>query len=445
MKKIEVNLDYKKVLENRSNEVYLAASLQAPKLENMERGPVAFCVCLDRSGSMQGQKFEYAKEACVGVVKSLQEHDFFSLVTFDSEIELVFPMGRVESKEETIEIIKSLEVRGMTNLSGGWEESRHQLRKAEKGMLRRMLLLSDGMANQGTTRHEDLVKLAGDGLREDEVCTTCLGFGDHYNEDLLRDMASHATGNFYDVDTADKLPAVFAAELESALYIAVKKMRVQFRPGKMCKEWKFLGVLPTVEIADGWSEFLMGDLSTEESRAFAMRMKFGPMTKGAKAMDIKFVYELVTDDGTEERVETKKVMLEVTTDRAEVIRNLDTMKIVSSQRSAEAIREAITLMDEAREADALTLLREMLAEFQSYNQPELVGDAISALEGMIKKIQKGWLLTRGRKVMSYSSNSFAKMSSKEVWSVTDADMSMPSFKESSLSDYGYKNSPDDEL
>ena len=34
---------------------------------------------------------------------------------------------------------------------------------------------------------------------------------------------------------------------------------------------------------------------------------------------------------------------------------------------------------------------------------------------------------------------------KEVWSVTDADMSMPSFKESSLSDYGYKNTPDDEL
>ena len=162
-------------------------------------------------------------------------------------------------------------------------------------------------------------------------------------------------------------------------------------------------------------------------------------------MDIKFVYELVTADGTEERVETKKVMLEVTVDRAEVIRNLDTMRIVSSQRSAEAIREAITLMDEAREAEALTLLREMLAEFQSYNQPELVGDAISALEGMIKKIQKGWLQTRGRKVMSYSSNSFAKMSSKEVWSVTDADMSMPSFKESSLSDYGYNKSSDDEL
>ena len=47
--------------------------------------------------------------------------------------------------------------------------------------------------------------------------------------------------------------------------------------------------------------------------------------------------------------------------------------------------------------------------------------------------------------MSYSSNSFAKMSSKEVWSVTDADMSMPSFKESSLLDYGYKKSWDDEL
>ena len=37
----------------------------------------------------------------------------------------------------------------MTNLSGGWEVSRNELLKADSGMLRRMLLLTDGMANRG--------------------------------------------------------------------------------------------------------------------------------------------------------------------------------------------------------------------------------------------------------------------------------------------------------
>jgi hypothetical protein len=51
---------------------------------------------------------------------------------------------------------------------------------------------------------------------------------------------------------------------------------------------------------------------------------------------------------------------------------------------------------------------------------------------------------RGRKFASYGASSFSKMSSKEVWSVNERDMSMPSFKQSSLQDFGYKGS-DDEL
>jgi len=50
------------------------------------------------------------------------------------------------------------------------------------------------MTNRGEVDHEELIKMARAGLMEDEVRTTCLGFGDHYNEDLLKDMAAHGTG-----------------------------------------------------------------------------------------------------------------------------------------------------------------------------------------------------------------------------------------------------------
>ena len=101
-------------------------------------------------------------------------------------------------------------------------------------------------------------------------------------------------------------------------------------------------------------------------------------------------------------------------------------------------------MDEGRDQDALNLMEEMVNEFKALNQPELVSDAIGALEGTIKKIRDGWSRVRGRKFASYGASSFSKMSSKEVWSVNERDMSMPSFKQSSLKDYGYKGS-DDEL
>ena len=90
------------------------------------------------------------------------------------------------------------------------------------------------------------------------------------------------------------------------------------------------------------------------------------------------------------------------------------------------------------------LMQEMVNELKGLNEPDLVGDAINSLEATLKKIHQGWMRVRGRKFASYGASSFSKMSSKEVWSVNERDMSMPSFKQSSLKDFGYKGS-DDEL
>ena len=68
---------------------------------------------------------------------------------------------------------------------------------------------------------------AGCRLEKKEIRTSCLGFGDHYNEDLMTGMANASSGNFYGVDSAEKLPLVFEAELEGALRIAVQNLRVR--------------------------------------------------------------------------------------------------------------------------------------------------------------------------------------------------------------------------
>ena len=57
-------LDYNKVLANQENQVHLVTRIDAPKLKSDERKPVAFTICLDRSGSMaMERKFDYALEA----------------------------------------------------------------------------------------------------------------------------------------------------------------------------------------------------------------------------------------------------------------------------------------------------------------------------------------------------------------------------------------------
>ena len=99
-----------------------------------------------------------------------------------------------------------------------------------------MLLLSDGIANRGIYDHHKLTGMSASGLENNQIRTSCLGFGNQY-EDLLTEMANGSSGNFYDVETPDKLPEVFEAELDGALRISVQNLRVKVSREDFCHRW----------------------------------------------------------------------------------------------------------------------------------------------------------------------------------------------------------------
>ena len=105
------------------------------------------------------KKFDYALKACEGVVHNLRTNDLFSLVSFDDQMEVVVPMSTLDRKERILSLIRKLNTGGMTNLSGGWKVASDEFKKAEPGMLKRMLLLTDGIANRGILDHRQLITL----------------------------------------------------------------------------------------------------------------------------------------------------------------------------------------------------------------------------------------------------------------------------------------------
>ena len=422
-------LDYNKVLANQENEVHLVTRIDAPELQSDERKPVAFAICLDRSGSMAMEgKFDYALEACVGVVKNLRPDDLFSLVTFDSEVEVVLPLAKIEDKNRVCEIIKNLSTRGMTYLSGGWEQAKEQLKKAEPWILKRMLLLTDGMANRGITDHRELITLVGDGLRNDGIRTSCLGFGDHYQEDLLSDMATHSTGNFYDVDSKEKLPTVFAAELEGALRISIENLRVRIQLEEQCESWDDFGGMRKTTLEDGRSELLVGDLVSEEVRSFALELKVRSADSGMikDLISMEFVYDLVLEESNESMNESRTVEISFVDNPNEVVLDDTILSIITTQRTSKIIREAIEKIDRGEELEAIEFLRGELKKLEELERPELIADSEMLIRSTIEKIEMGWRRSRGRKFAQYSSRSYSKMSSSEYWSADESYS--PSFK-----------------
>src|SRR5207247_1058485 len=50
------------------------------------RAPLNVCLCIDRSGSMEGEPLEYVKRACDYVVDMLEPNDILSIVTFEEQV-----------------------------------------------------------------------------------------------------------------------------------------------------------------------------------------------------------------------------------------------------------------------------------------------------------------------------------------------------------------------
>jgi hypothetical protein len=316
----------------------------------------------------------------------------------------------------------------MTYLSGGWEQAKDELLKAAPGMLKRMLLLSDGVANRGIRDHRELITLVGDGLRDHGIRTSCLGFGDHYHEDLLSDMATHSTGNFYDVDSKEKLPTVFAAELEGALRISVENLRVRIKPEEQCVSWDDFGGMRKTILDDGRTELLIGDLVSEEVRSFALELKVRSADSGSigRLISMDFVYDLVGEDGSVPTSEERMIEISFVNNPEDVQLDDTLLAIITTQRTSKTIRKAIEKIDQGEEREAIEFLRGELKKLEELGKPEFIADSEMLIRSTIEKIEMGWRRSRGRKFAQYSSRSYSKMSSSEYWSADESYS--PSFK-----------------
>ena len=214
---------------------HLVANLSAQDLADThkaERLPLNVALVIDASGSMARGRLDAAKQAALGFVERLSETDRLTLVSFASDIKV--HLDTVPATKDNLKRIRSeisaLETRGMTCLSGGWfagVECTSRLAEEDSSMTPRVIILSDGHANEGITNPTALAEHARE-LRLRGVLTSTLGIGDGYDESLLRSIAENGGGRLHDAELISEISSVLLGELDDIYSTIVENAKISF-------------------------------------------------------------------------------------------------------------------------------------------------------------------------------------------------------------------------
>ncbi len=214
----------------RSNR-YVLLNFTAPQTPRPEsRRPVNVAFVLDRSGSMSGQnKFPLAVQAIEHSLRMLRAEDRFSLVLFDNEVDILARSvtATPAATRQALDALSSIHPRGSTDLCAGWMRGCEQVAGfVAEEKTSRVLLLTDGLANQGVQDRDTLARHASE-LRQRGVSTSTFGVGADFDERLLRDMAHEGGGNFYFLESARQIPDLITSELGEALEVVIPQAAIE--------------------------------------------------------------------------------------------------------------------------------------------------------------------------------------------------------------------------
>jgi Ca-activated chloride channel family protein len=361
---------------------------------------------IDRSGSMTGPKLEVAKRCAAYLVHRLASRDQLALVTYDDTVQLVAPLAPVN--QALMGAIAAVFAGGSTNLSGGWLKGLEELKRSDEAGPRKILLLTDGLANVGVTDSGSLVALARNASGAD-VGTTTIGFGHDFDEDLLTSMADAGGGNAHYAATPDEAPGIFAQEFEGLVKLMAQNLSVEIRP---TQDVKMLGVLneyPEISVPGG-VQMQLGDVYGEERRRVVFELHIPEVAKlGVQTVaEVVVRYVAVGDNIAAHELTLPITVNMVSADEAKASKPDDeVVEEVVVLKAALAEEEARKLADQGEFQSAQERLKASAQELRamapgSAKAEELLDHAMR-LESRLDFLSEGEFMSATSKEMRYDS------------------------------------------
>lgn len=274
-------LDMGAQIQGSTEERFVVIDLSAAEVQGAVRQPVHLAVVMDNSGSMDGKgKITNARMAAAELAQQLGPEDTLSLVTFSDRATTLLTHADHTEQPRMQALIRSIDPGGGTNLYAGLTEGQRLLQAAEGDGVKRLILLSDGMANIGISDDRTLAQAAGS-LVGEGITVSGLGLGLDYNEDLLAAMSDAGGGSYHFVDQPGQLSQLFAGELAQMGAVVGRQVTVDVDLGEGVELLDVYGY-ESARTSDGYRVFL-GDVYSGSKRKIVARVRVSAEQPGQLA------------------------------------------------------------------------------------------------------------------------------------------------------------------
>jgi Ca-activated chloride channel family protein len=130
-------------------------------------------------------------------------------------------------------VVKQVYAGGGTNLGGGLSRGIDLLMPtADAGRQRKLILISDGLANQGITDPSVLGRMASAAV-ENRFSISTVGVGLDFNEMLMTAIADQGAGHYHFLEDPQGFAQVFETEFQATRHVAAAnvEIRIPLEPG----------------------------------------------------------------------------------------------------------------------------------------------------------------------------------------------------------------------
>ncbi|OQS05722.1 hypothetical protein THRCLA_02177 [Thraustotheca clavata] len=274
--------EYGQVCADDTSTLFVNCHLQAPNCDDDQRKPIDLVVVLDRSGSMSGKKLSLCKKTMDFLAQQLSVHDRVALVTYDSDVTTDLRLTKMtpEGKRKFDKHVKAIQGGSCTNLSGGLMAGIQEIQQSDRidggepNPVQSVLLLTDGLANEGVKSRDGIVNLV-EGTLGTNISLFTFGYGSDHDNQLLRQLSDLGRGSYYFIQNVDSVTSAFADCLGGLLSVVAQSIKVScisVSQNVIIKQIKTKRPMNVVTPGQ-YYEIEMGDLYAEEVRDILVQVE----------------------------------------------------------------------------------------------------------------------------------------------------------------------------